>query len=72
MINPARVGPVLEATAHLLEAEAMWAAGEAALRRDPFHFVEAAANVLTNPTLDPRAKIPEFKVCAVRLEPPAQ
>ncbi len=38
----------------------------------PFHFVEAAANVLTNPTLDPRAKIPEFKVCAVRLEPAAE
>jgi formate dehydrogenase alpha subunit len=33
----------------------------------PFHFVEAAANVLTNDRLDPRAKIPDFKVCAVRL-----
>ena len=31
----------------------------------PFHFAEAAANVLTNPALDPIAKIPEFKVCAV-------
>lgn len=38
----------------------------------PFHFVEAAANVLTNPTLDPEAKIPEFKVCAVRLERAAE
>jgi formate dehydrogenase alpha subunit len=40
----------------------------------PFHFVEAAANVLTNDRLDPRAKIPDFKVCAIRLEriePPA-
>ena len=40
----------------------------------PFHFVEAAANVLTNDRLDPQAKIPDFKVCAVRLEriaPPA-
>jgi len=40
----------------------------------PFHFVEAAANVLTSDRLDPRAKIPDFKVCAVRLEriaPPA-
>jgi predicted molibdopterin-dependent oxidoreductase YjgC len=35
----------------------------------PFHFVEAAANVLTNDRLDPRAKIPDFKVCAVRLTP---
>jgi len=34
----------------------------------PFHYTEAAANVLTNPALDPQAKIPEFKVCAVRLE----
>jgi predicted molibdopterin-dependent oxidoreductase YjgC len=35
----------------------------------PFHFVEAAANVLTNDRLDPKAKIPDFKVCAVRLTP---
>jgi formate dehydrogenase alpha subunit len=35
----------------------------------PFHFREAAANLLTNPALDPYAKIPEFKVCAVRIEP---
>jgi formate dehydrogenase alpha subunit len=34
----------------------------------PFHFAEAAANVLTNPALDSIAKIPEYKVCAVRLE----
>jgi formate dehydrogenase alpha subunit len=34
----------------------------------PFHFAEAAANVLTNPALDPSAKIPELKVCAVRLD----
>lgn len=34
----------------------------------PFHFAEAAANVLTNPALDPEAKIPEYKVCAVKLE----
>jgi formate dehydrogenase alpha subunit len=33
-----------------------------------FHFVEANANVLTNPALDPICKIPEFKVCAVRVE----
>jgi formate dehydrogenase alpha subunit len=34
----------------------------------PFHFTEAAANVLTNPVLDPIAKIPELKVCAVKVE----
>jgi Uncharacterized anaerobic dehydrogenase len=33
----------------------------------PFHFAEAAANRLTNAALDPVAKIPEFKVCAVRV-----
>jgi formate dehydrogenase alpha subunit len=34
----------------------------------PFHFVETCANLLTNPANDPIAKIPEYKVCAVRLE----
>lgn len=34
----------------------------------PFHFAEGAANILTNPALDPKCKIPEFKVCAVNLE----
>ncbi|MBP1721793.1 MAG: formate dehydrogenase, alpha subunit, partial [Deltaproteobacteria bacterium] len=34
----------------------------------PFHFAEAAANTLTLAALDPVAKIPEFKVCAVRVE----
>jgi formate dehydrogenase alpha subunit len=33
-----------------------------------FHFMEANANVLTNPALDPICKIPEYKVCAVRIE----
>ncbi len=33
----------------------------------PFHFAEAAANVLTNPALDPVAKIPELKVAACRV-----
>jgi predicted molibdopterin-dependent oxidoreductase YjgC len=35
----------------------------------PFHFVEAAANLLTNDALDPQAKIPEFKACAVQVFP---
>lgn len=32
-----------------------------------FHFAEAAANLLTNDALDPLARIPEYKVCAVRV-----
>ena len=33
----------------------------------PFHFAQAAANRLTNAVLDPVSKIPEYKVCAVKL-----
>lgn len=44
-----------------------------AIRRDtvfmPFHWAGAArANLLTNPALDPTSRMPEFKVCAVRVE----
>lgn len=35
----------------------------------PWHFAEAAANVLTNDALDPQALIPEFKACAVQIFP---
>ena len=34
----------------------------------PFAYVEAAANILTNPAVDPYGKIPEFKFSAVRVE----
>jgi predicted molibdopterin-dependent oxidoreductase YjgC len=34
----------------------------------PFHYANSPANILTNPALDPIAKIPEFKVCAVNLK----
>ncbi|MHC4957566.1 MAG: formate dehydrogenase subunit alpha [Planctomycetota bacterium] len=34
----------------------------------PFHFREAAANVLTTDALDPDGKIPEYKFCAVKVE----
>ena len=34
----------------------------------PFHFAENSANVLTNSAFDPIAKIPEFKVCAAKIE----
>jgi formate dehydrogenase major subunit len=35
----------------------------------PFCYYEAAANLLTNPVLDPFGKIPEFKYCAVKVTP---
>jgi formate dehydrogenase alpha subunit len=35
----------------------------------PMHFAEAAANLLTNDALDPQAKIPEYKACAVQVFP---
>ena len=35
----------------------------------PFCYAEAAANILTNPQLDPIGKIPEFKYCAAKAEP---
>ncbi len=34
----------------------------------PFHYKEAAANLLTNAALDPVSNIPEFKVCAVKIQ----
>jgi assimilatory nitrate reductase catalytic subunit len=35
----------------------------------PFHFAgQERANLLTNPALDPTSKMPEFKVCAVRIK----
>jgi assimilatory nitrate reductase catalytic subunit len=39
----------------------------------PFHFPgDGAANAITNPALDPTSRMPEFKVCAVRLGPADQ
>ncbi len=35
----------------------------------PWHFAEAAGNLLTNDALDPQALIPEFKACAVQVFP---
>jgi formate dehydrogenase major subunit len=50
----------------------LWARADEALQDDmlfvPFAYVEAAANLLTNPQLDPYGKIPEFKYCAARVE----
>jgi formate dehydrogenase alpha subunit len=38
----------------------------------PWHFHEAAANLLTLDELDPLAKIPEYKACAVRVDPASE
>ena len=38
----------------------------------PFHFAEAAANVLTDNRIDKRAKIPDYKVCGVQISRAAQ
>jgi assimilatory nitrate reductase catalytic subunit len=36
----------------------------------PFHWAgPGRANLLTNPALDPASRMPEFKVCAARIEP---
>jgi anaerobic selenocysteine-containing dehydrogenase len=37
-----------------------------------FHFAESPTNLLTNPALDPVSKIPELKVCAVKVEKAAK
>ena len=34
----------------------------------PFHFLDGAANYLTNAALDKYARIPEYKVCAIKVE----
>ena len=51
---------------------ALMARADRAVARDmvfvPFAYVEAAANILTNPAVDPYGKIPEFKFAAVRVE----
>ena len=51
---------------------ALMARSDRALSEDmvflPFAYVEAAANILTNPAIDPYGKIPEFKFSAVRVE----
>ncbi|MCB9101445.1 MAG: formate dehydrogenase subunit alpha [Anaerolineales bacterium] len=38
----------------------------------PFHFAEAAANILTDNRIDQRAKIPDYKVCGVKIERAAE
>ena len=52
-----RIAATTRADEHMLEGVVMM----------PFTFSEAAANLITNEALDPFAKIPEFKFCAVKL-----
>lgn len=54
-----RIAATTRADEHMLEGVVMM----------PFTFTEAAANLITNEELDPEAKIPEFKFCAVKLAP---
>jgi formate dehydrogenase major subunit len=76
-VNPADLGALNVAAGDALKLETRRGSVTALVRRDPgmprgsvfmpFCYVEAAANILTNPVLDPFGKIPEFKYCAVRL-----
>ena len=78
-VNPADMSVIGVAPGDALRLETRRGSVSAMVRRDPgiprgsvfmpFCYVEAAANVLTNPVLDPFGKIPEFKYCAVRLAP---
>ena len=53
---------------HIREAGSTAAQELAFTLANSFAYVEAAANLLTNPALDPFGKIPEFKYCAARVE----
>jgi len=64
-------GDLLRVNSRRGEIQAMARVSDQAIKGTifiPFHFAKAAANRLTNPALDPIAKIPEFKVCAVKIE----
>lgn len=66
-----RDGDALRVTSRRGQIEAKAMISERAVKGTifiPFHYAAAAANRLTNAALDPTAKIPEYKVCAVRLE----
>jgi len=81
-INPYQMGELGVAPGDLVAATTRRGTVELRVRADrdvadgmvfmPFCFHEAAANILTNPQLDPYGKIPEFKFCAVRVEKAAE
>jgi formate dehydrogenase major subunit len=78
MLSPRDLGRLGVAPGELIRVETRRGAIELKARSDrdvppgmvfiPFCFAEAAANLLTNPALDPFGKIPEFKFCAARVE----
>jgi formate dehydrogenase major subunit len=77
-INSAEIARLGLRAGHMVQLASRRGSVQALLRQDdgtpagtvfmPFAFAEAAANLLTNPALDPFGKIPEFKYCAVRLQ----
>ena len=78
-INPHQMGEIGVGPGDLVQIESRRGTIDIKVRADrdvpdgmvfiPFCFHEAAANILTNPQLDPVGKIPEFKFCAVRVAP---
>ena len=63
-------GDILKVTSRRGEIEAEARISDKAITGTvfiPFHYAKGAANILTNAALDPVAKIPEYKVCAVSL-----
>ncbi|MGM0584360.1 MAG: formate dehydrogenase subunit alpha [Pseudomonadota bacterium] len=78
-LHPRTLGRMGVRPGEMLRVETRRGAIELAARADrniaqdmvfiPFAFVEAAANILTNPQLDPWGKIPEFKFSACRVSP---
>jgi formate dehydrogenase major subunit len=79
LMSPRAMGRMGLAPGEFIRLETRRGAVEVMLRSDrdvpetmvfmPFCYAEAAANLLTNPALDPFGKIPEYKFCAVRVSP---
>ncbi|MCO6416507.1 formate dehydrogenase subunit alpha [Siccirubricoccus sp. KC 17139] len=77
LLSPAELGRLRLTAGGLARLETRRGAVDVKVRADrdvpagmvflPFCYAEAAANLLTNPALDPFGKIPEFKFCAVRV-----
>ena len=68
-VEPRRPGPRLDPPRRDRAQGARRPRRAAGLVFIPFCYAEAAANLLTNPALDPFGKIPEFKFCAAQVEP---
>nr|MBA3520083.1 formate dehydrogenase subunit alpha [Hyphomicrobiales bacterium] len=78
-LHPRLLGRMGLAPGEMIRLETRRGAVEVKIRADrdvpetmvfmPFCYAEAAANLLTNPALDPFGKIPEYKFCAVRVSP---